>query len=634
MLHWLDILIIFAFIIYAISSGLKSKDAASQNLEEYFLAGRSLPGWKAGISMAATQFAADTPLLVTGLIATAGIFSLWRLWIYALAFLLMGFVLSGCWRRANVLTDAELTEIRYSDKAALWLRGIKAIYFGTIINCVVMAMVLLAATRIAEPFLLWNEWLPGGLFGFFQDIVTSIGVPFTVNKTSPEVWILSTNNIVSIMVIVLVTTLYSTTGGLRSVVATDVVQFFLMMIATVAYAYFIVKNAGGMGAIIDKIEMIYTQNSIGPTPKQILAFTPSQAYNLSGSLFVVLAFQWLIQMNSDGTGYLAQRSMACKSEKDAKIAAVVFTVAQVFLRSLFWLPIGLGLLVLFPPEGFQNLNDFTALREASFVTGINELLPIGIKGLLLTGMLAALASTIDTHLNWGSSYWSNDIYKRIWCEVYKGKKADNKTLVLVARLSNIMILFIALVIMANLDNIKTAWQASLILGASMGIPLLLRWFWWRMNSWGEVLTIIVSIFITPVLISGFPDLSEATKLLIMAAVSLVSCLAGVFLYGPEKAETIERFYLTVKPKGFWGAVAKKHNQISSDKKRFYQSIGAMLSCAASLFCLLVGLGSWLVSSPAPTWFPSSALWIGLNIVLGLGLIPVWIKLGFKNIQSR
>nr|MBA3613840.1 sodium transporter [Nitrospirales bacterium] len=175
-----DWAILAAFIIYALQAGFRERAVASQSLEEYFLAGRSLPGWKAGLSMAATQFAADTPLLVTGLVATAGIFALWRLWIFALAFLLMGFLLAPSWRRVGVLTDAELTEVRYGHGAASALRGIKAIYFGTIVNCTVLAMVLLAATRLAEPFLLWDQWLPSGLFDVFVHIVKWGAVPFTV----------------------------------------------------------------------------------------------------------------------------------------------------------------------------------------------------------------------------------------------------------------------------------------------------------------------------------------------------------------------------------------------------------------------------------------------------------------------
>lgn len=617
----IDVVIIFAFILYAVGSGFFNKDEASKNLEEYFLAGRSLKGWHAGVSMAATQFAADTPLLVTGLIASAGVFSLWRLWIYAISFLLMGFILAASWRRANVLTDAELTEVRYGKKPALVLRGIKAVYFGTIINCTVMAMVLLAATRIAEPFLIWNEWLPSSLFDMLQSIVMAVNVPFTVNIDSPDVWVLSTNNITSIFVIAFVTTLYSTSGGLRSVVATDVVQFFLMMIATCFYCYFIVDHIGGFSQMASKLKSLTSSGVLDMSYQQLVTFTPSQAKNVGGPLLVVLAFQWLIQMNSDGTGYLAQRSMACRSEKDAKIAAIVFSFCQVFLRSLFWLPIGLGLLLVFPVESAEN---FISLREATFVQGMNELLPPGIKGLLITGMLAALASTIDTHLNWGSSYWSNDIYKRIYCEVYKKKSADDKTLVMVARLANIMILFIAIFIMANLENIQTAWQASLILGASMGIPLILRWLWWRMNSWGEICAIIASIVMTPLLLFVFADISEYVRLLVMAFVSTGACLFGVFFFGPEEKSVLQKFYKKAQPLGFWGEYTTLEN-----KKKLKRSVLALLSCAISLFSLLIGFGSWLVEAPGPEFIPQW-LWIFSTVAIGIALIPVWYRFGFKE----
>ena len=172
----LDLLIVLAFVVYAVGSGFRARKKASEGLDEYFLAGHSISGWKAGLSMAATQFAADTPLLVTGLIATGGIFLLWRLWIYGLAFLLMAFVFAIGWRRAGVLTDAELTEVRYSGRGVLTLRVLKAVYYGTVINCVVMAMVLVAAVRIAEVFLPWHEWLPGGLYDPVVAFVSSTGL--------------------------------------------------------------------------------------------------------------------------------------------------------------------------------------------------------------------------------------------------------------------------------------------------------------------------------------------------------------------------------------------------------------------------------------------------------------------------
>ncbi len=272
----IDLLIVTAFIIYSLSSGFIAKSKASQSLEEYFLAGRSVKGWKAGFSMAATQYAADTPLLVMGLIATGGIFMLWRLWIYGIAFLLLGIVLGKSWRRAMVLTDAEFTEIRYSGDGVLFLRGLKAFFYGTLINCTVMAMVLIAATRISEVFLPWNEWIPAEFYNQLVLFVKSIGVPIASTDPNMGIWAGTTNNIISIFVIVAFTALYSTTGGLRSVIATDVAQFIIAMVATAAYAFVIVDEAGGLGNIIDQLYLLYGQTKAD----EMLSFGPP---NLEGS---------------------------------------------------------------------------------------------------------------------------------------------------------------------------------------------------------------------------------------------------------------------------------------------------------------------------------------------------------------
>ncbi|MEZ4271459.1 MAG: sodium:solute symporter family protein, partial [Myxococcota bacterium] len=628
----IDTLIVLAFIAYAIASGFRAKDKASENLEEYFLAGRSLPGWKAGISMAATQFSADTPLLVTGLIATAGIFSLWRLWIYALAFLLMGFVLAPSWRRAGVLTDAELTELRYGRKPAAALRGIKAIYFGTVFNCTVLAMVLFATKEVAEPFLLWDQWLPAPLFAPIEAMVQWVDMPMARVGVAGDLWIRSTNNVISIGAIVAVTTLYSATGGLRSVVQTDIMQFFLMMFGTLAYAIWVTHAAGGLDAISEKVHTLFAQGGPGGiTPDQILAFTPSQAKDTSLAVLAVFALQWLVQMNADGTGYLAQRSMACRSDRDAKQAAIVFTIAQVLVRSLLWLPIGLGLLVVFAPDLSLDIEVLKAEREATFVRGIKELLPPGLMGLMLTGMLAALASTVDTHLKWGSSYWTNDIYRRFICRSWLKREPAGKELVWVARLSNILILLTGLVVMTRLSSIQRAWQASLLLGAGMGVLLVLRWLWWRVNAWGEISSIVASSLIAIVFVfkdslsmDGWVPDGEAMQLLVMAILATGTGIVVSLATGPESEERLKIFFQRVAPPGFWGPVAAA---CGKDPKasvlKLWQGLLGMGLAAFSIFCLLTGLGSWLVGSPSPVWFPWRGVWIAINLLVGLALVPFW-----------
>ncbi len=566
MLHWVDIAIIVAYIIYSVWAGLGGAKKASENLEEYFLAGRSLKGWQAGTSMAATQFAADTPLVVTGLIATMGVFSLWRFWIYGLAFLLMALVLASCWRRSGVITDAQLTEFRYGGPRAAALRGFKAVYFGFVFNCTVLGMVLLATTRITEPFLVWDQWLPAGLHGAVMGVVEWVGYPLTASGApcaaaceaaaqclkgrcvGAAEWTASTNNILSIGAIVTVTTLYSTTGGLRSVVKTDIAQFVIAMVSTIAYAVILIAAVGGFGGLYEQLGVMFPADGSGPsgmTLSELLAFTPSEGHDIGFAFLGVIAIQWLCQLNADGSGYLAQRTMACRTEGDARTAGVVFTLLQVLVRSLVWLPIGLALLVLFQPAAGLEGTAFTAEREATYVRGIAEMVPMGLRGLMLTGMLGALASTVDTHLNWGSSYFTNDIYARFICPHWLKREPTQRGLVWVARVTNVGILAAGVVIMTQMDSIQTAWQASLLLGAGVGVLLVLRWLWWRMNATGELAALAASLVGAPTLIVLVD--SDSLRLLLMALFATVVGVAAALLTPAEDTERLKAFYDKVRP---------------------------------------------------------------------------------------
>ena len=614
----IDLIIVLIFVVYSVLTGLFYSKQASRGLEDYFLAGRSLKGWQAGLSMAATQFAADTPLLVTGLVATAGIFSLWRLWIYALAFLFMGFVLGSGWRRANVLTDAEFTELRYSGKAAAWLRSLKAIYLGTFVNCAILAMVLLAATRIAEPFLLWNAWLPEMIFEPAVQFVQSVDWVLTTRAETASVWVYSANNFISILAIVSFTVLYSMTGGLRSVVATDIVQFGIAMVGTAAYAWIVIQESGGMEQMIQQLYDAYGQEAAS----SLLNFGPSQWNEVTQVFMVVLAIQWFAQVNSDGTGYLAQRTMACKTDRDVKVAAVTFTVAQVLLRSLVWIPIALGLLVLYPVESMSGAGEtFQALREETFARGIKDFMPVGFRGLMLTGMLAALASTVDTHLNWGASYWTHDLYKRFLMKSFFKREAKSGELVWIARLSSLTLLVIALIVTSKLSSIQAAWHVSLLFGSGLGVILILRWLWYRVNRWSEIAAVVISLILSPVLLQL--KLDEGLRLLLMTGISTVGVVLVTLLTPPESEQTLVAFYKRVKPLGFWAPIAEASGEKGRQALlRLQRGSLATCFCAASIFALLVGFGKLITGNP----YLAGIIPVGIGIIL----IPFWVRFGFKD----
>lgn len=611
----IDIAILAIFIAYSISVGLHARRRASRSLEEYFLAGRSVRGWRAGVSMAATQLAADTPLLVTGLIASAGVFMLWRLWIYGLAFLFMAFVLAALWRRARVLTDAELAEIRYSGRGVLALRVLKAIYYGTLINSVVLAIVLVATVRIAEVFLPWHAWLPVAVYEPLRELVAGSGVILAQSITGLDAATATTDAIVSIFLILSFIALYSTAGGLRGVIATDIAQLSIALVGTLAYAVFVIEAVGGGDTLAEHVERLY-----GEAAEPMLSFWPTEipgAEDLAIGFGIVVALQWLFQMNSDGTGYLAQRSIACRTDGDARVAGVVFAWLQILLRSLLWLVIGVGLLVLYPfdPASVDEAG-FVAARELTFVTGVRELMPPGLRGLMLTGMLAALASTVDTHLNWGASYWANDLYARLLCREWQRREPSARELVLVARFANVIIVVLALVIMANLGSIQQAWLLSLLFGAGIGSVLVLRWLWERVNLYAELAAMAASLIAAPVLLAVTD--AEWLRLAAMALVSTTTVVVVALTTPPTEASVLEAFYRCVRPMGWWRHTARAAgDEPHVPLRALARTARDALVCAVSLYALLVGLGLIVIHGP---WTRPEAWPL---VAVGVALVPVW-----------
>jgi Na+/proline symporter len=612
-----DFAILFAFVAYGVWAGFAARRRASAGLDEYFLAGRSLKGWQAGASMAATQFAADTPLLVMGLIAVGGVASLWRLWIYGLAFLFMGFVLGAAWRRAGVLTDAEFTMIRYGGRGATAVRALKAVYYGTVINCTVMAFVLVAASRIFEVFLPWHEWLPAEAYAPLRERIGALGIELHSGLTGLDAATATTNSLLGIAATVAFVGLYSTTGGLRSVVRTDILQLALMLAGTAAYAVLAVDAAGGLGGLGDRLEQLYGAQraarltSLAPGAEALAPF------------LTVLALQWIFQMNADGTGYLAQRTMACASDRDAERAAVTFTLLQIVVRSLLWLLIGLALLVLYPLGPGPLDEAAIAARESLYALGAAEMLPAGLRGLLITSLLAALASTIDTHLNWGASYWANDLYRGVLLERWLKRAPRPRELVFVARASTVVLLALALALMTQLGSIQTAWQISLLFGAGVGAVLVLRWLWERVNLLAEAASIVVSLLLAPPLLLAVED--DWLRLLLMAVASTAAVVAAT-LFGPAPPrQRLAAFYARVRPPGFWSASAAAAGAApGASTAEFKRRLGYAAACAVSTYAWLVGATEALVGSPGRAT---------LLLALGFAAAPLWWR-ALRNDSAR
>jgi len=602
----IDAVLVAAFVAWSVATGLSDRRAASRDLTSYFLAGRRSTAWQSGLSMAATQYSADTPMLAAGLVAAGGIGALWRLWSYGIAFLLLGFLLGGAWWRSGVLTDAELCESRYGGRPAAVLRSVKALYFGVVFNCAALAMILAAAVRISEAFLPWQAWLPPPVFSSIESLVAFAGLSLTSDPDADGALARSASNLLSVAAIFGFTLLYSMTGGLRSVMRTDVAQLAVMALATGVYAAYAVGAAGGLGALPERL----AQTVGTTTAESLLSFDPRAVAEAGGFMVAAFGVQWLLQMNSDGSGYLAQRCLACRSANEARRAPIVFAFVQILGRSLLWLPILVALLVVIPLEPGQS----TSTRELAFVQGIDRLLPPGARGLMLVGLLAALASTLDTHLNWGASYLTHDLYARFLAPRVLGRDARPRELVWVARASSPLLVIVASLVMARLGSIQAAWHVTLALGAGLGVPLLLRWIWRRANAYGEIAALIASGLSAGWLLRS--DVSEPGRLLAIGGIGALASVVGSLCTAPESTDLLDAFYERARPPGFWGK--------RDARRALSRGLVGAAAAAVTLYGALVGLGSALVGT-SPGSPGARAIWIVGCLMASLAAIPVWTR---------
>ena len=554
-----DWTIIVAFFAISLGIGVYASRKAGKNSAEFFLSGRNMPWWLLGVSMVATTFAADTPNFVTDVVRKNGVAGNWAWWAFLLTGMLTVFVYSRLWRRSNVLTDLEFYELRYGGDAAAFLRGFRALYLGVLFNVVVMATVCLAAVKIG-----------GTLLGL----------------TPTQTLVISS----------VVTVIYSTFGGLRGIILTDFFQFTLAMIGSIWAAVFIVNmpEVGGLTNLL-------AQDNVAPKLSILPDFSDTKS--LIPLLIVPLAVQWWAAYypgaEPGGGGYIAQRMLAAKDEKNAMGATLFFNIAHYAFRPWPWILIALASLVVFPDlaslqKAFPHL-DAKVINDDLAYPAMLSYLPHGLLGLVIASLIGAFMSTISTHLNWGSSYIANDFYKR-----FVNKNATEKQLVNVGRISTVVLMILAASLALQFESALDGFNTILVIGAGTGLIFILRWFWWRINAYSEIAAMILSFVVAMVLKFGDFGLESHEELLVGVAVTTVGWLVATFITRPTDQAVLANFYKKIKPakKGWMPVIekAKAANELVDSEVETGQlslEIACMIIACFTVYGALFATGFWI-----------------------------------------
>lgn len=539
MLAPLDWVVILAYMALALAVGLAMREGSSTGTRAYFLANRSLPWWWAGTSIAATTFAADTPLAVSGIIADRGISGnwMWLSWILLHASVIA--IFARRWWRSEVVTDAEFIQRRYNDKGTGLLRTARAGLYGLVYNVIILGWVLRAMGKIADPLVPWEKWFPG-----LVHALTPIVPPGSPLGNPGE--------LLTIIALVGVVALYSSLGGIRGVVRTDLVQFALGLVGSIWLAVVAWNAVGGRSGLQSRLFELY-----GADTHRMLSLFPSfsgsgwvETIGLGATAFgFYLLIQAFANVPADGGGYLQQRLSASKSEGDAVKAAWLFVVLQYLVRTWPWFVVGVVALVMVPLNGGPAMlpPDLAATvradREAAYPALMLALLPPGALGLLVVSLLAAFMSTIDTHFNWGASYAVTDIVMRLKPDLSPRSQVN------VARVMVVAYAVLAVLVAMQIDTIEQAWKWVAALGAALGPPTLLRWVWWRVTAVSELAGASVGLAVA--VITAVLGVTYERQLLWIAGFSTIFLLAAI-AFGPrpdrEHAIGFERM---VDPPGFW-----------------------------------------------------------------------------------
>ena len=570
-----DYLIIITYFIISFGIAAYYSRRAGKSTDEFFLSGRNLPWYLAGISMVATTFAADTPLAVTELVAKNGIAGNWIWWNFAFGGLLTVFFFARLWRRTGIMTEAEFAEIRYSGKASKFLRGFKAVYLGLIMNVIIIGWVNKALATILV-----------GLFGIGQEQVY-----------------------IYVFGCMLLVALYAALSGLWGVVVTDAFQFVIAMTGSIILAV-VVVNSSNIGGITGMQEQL---------PQFVFNFFPaiSDVQSLGGAFALTvtsfLAYigiiwwaSWYPGAEPGGGGYVAQRMMSAKDEKHSLFATLFFQIAHYALRPWPWILVAICTLIIYPdlPESEKGMGYIFAMRD---------FLPIGLKGLLVAAFFAAYMSTIATQLNWGTSYLVNDLYKRF---MVIGK--SEKHYVFSSRMTTIILMIISIIVTLFITRISGAWEFIMECGAGVGLVLILRWFWWRINAWSEISAMITPFIVYPILLIF--DVSFPYTLFIIVPCTTIVWIVVTFITKPTDEDRLKTFYRKVHPGGrLWQHISEKIPEVKGDKN-FKRMFINWIFGVTLVYSLLFGIGNLIFG-----------MYVEFLISLLLAAVSVWVI--YKNLSS-
>lgn len=562
----IDWIIVLLYLIFSLGLGLYLSRKGSKSLVDFFVSGRSLPWWLAGSSMAATTFSIDTPLYVAGVVGNRGIAGNWEWWSFGISHIIMVYVFARMWRRSEVITDAELTELRYGGKTAAILRATKACLFAVPINCIGIGYAMLAAVKVVDALEIWQ--------GF--------GIEPTQNI-----------KFLSVLAISILVLIYSGFAGLWGVVATDFFQLILALLGAVVVAIFALSSdrVPGIRALIPAAQQA--------TQHDVLSFFPfnwgangfewSQAAGISASTFFAYIFiQWWSWRRSDGGGEFIQRLIAAKDEAEAEKSAWLFNFINYVVRTWPWILVALVAIVVYP-----DLAD----RELGYPKLMLDFLPPAMLGLVVASLLAAFMSTVSTSINWGASFVTNDLYLR-----FIKPEATQAELVFVGQVASVFVTALGAIAAYFANDVSTVFRLVIAIGTGSGIVLILRWFWWRINAAAE-LTAILGGFVIGLVTSAVPALQIkdfGERLLFITVAVGVMWIVAMLLTPAESDETLDEFYRRVRPGGpGW----KKQRQRTglTPVQDLATDIKRVLAANLLMFGAMFSIGGFLLLQPLTGW---------------------------------